>query len=90
MSRKVDHVFRDVIPQRVAVGVVDNDAFDQAFIKNPFNFQNYKMNLYGLLKNNEPMPSRLIKPIFRQRVVENTLQPFRPSQQILHVVAMIM
>ena len=42
-------MFRDVIPQRVAVGIVDNDAFKGAVTKNPFNFQNYKMTLCGLL-----------------------------------------
>ena len=40
MSRSVDHEFRDVVPQRVAVGIVDNDAFNGAFRKKPFNFQN--------------------------------------------------
>ena len=58
MSRSVDHVFRDVIPQRVAIRVVDNDAFNDAFRKNPFNFQNYKITLCELLKNNEPIPNR--------------------------------
>ena len=58
MSGSVDHVFRDVIPQRVVVGIVDNDAFNGAFRKNPFNFRNYKMTLCGLLKNNEPIPNR--------------------------------
>ena len=87
MSRSMDHVFRDVIPQRVVVGIVDNDAFNRTFRKNPFNFKNFKMTLCGLLKNNE---IDLIKPIFRQREVENILQPFSPSQQILQVAAMIM
>ena len=32
----------------------------------------------------------LIKPIFQQREVESTLQPFSPSQQISQVAAMIM
>ena len=58
MSRSVDHVFRDVIPQRVVVGIVDNDAFNRAFRKNPFNFKNCKMTLCGLLKNNESIANR--------------------------------
>ena len=48
MSRSVDHVFRVVIPQRVVVGIVDNDAFNGELRKNPFNFKNYKMSLCGL------------------------------------------
>ena len=58
MSRSVDHMFRDVIPQRVVVGIVDNDAFNWAIRKNPFNLKNYKLTLCGLLKNNEPTPNR--------------------------------
>ena len=33
LSRTVDHVFRDVIHQKVVVGIVDNDAFNGAFRK---------------------------------------------------------
>ena len=56
ISRSVDHVFIDVVCQRVVVEIVGNDAFNGAFRKNPFSFKNYKMTLCGLLKNNEPMP----------------------------------
>ena len=90
MSRSVDHVFRDVIPQRVVVGIVDNDAFNGAFRKNTFNFKSYKMTLCGLLKNNEPISNTPYQTNSRQREVENILQPFSPSQQILQVAAMIM
>ena len=40
------------------VGIVDNDPFNGAFRKNPFNFKDYKMTLCGYLKNNEPIPNR--------------------------------
>ena len=48
MSRSVDHIFRDVTPQSVVIGMVGNGAFNGEFRKNPFNFQNYKMTLCGL------------------------------------------
>ena len=32
-------MFRDVIPQSVVVGIVDSDAFNGAFRKNPFNLK---------------------------------------------------
>ena len=51
-------MFHDVIPQRVVAGIVDNDAFNGAFSKNPFNFKKYKMTLCGRLKNNESIPNR--------------------------------
>ena len=54
----MDHVFRNVIPHRVVVGIVDNDAFNVAFRKNLFNFKNYKMALCGLFKINEPTRNR--------------------------------
>ena len=58
MSASVDHVLSDVIPQRAMVGIVDNNALNEAFRENPFNFQIYKMISCGLLKNNEPIPKR--------------------------------
>ena len=39
----MDHVFGDVIPQRVVVGIADNDAFNGPFRPNPFNFKNNYM-----------------------------------------------
>ena len=51
-------MFCDVIPQRVVVGIVDMDAFDEAFRKKPFNFQHYKMTLCGLLKRFERIRNR--------------------------------
>ena len=35
MSRSVDHLFCSVIPQKVVVGIVDSDAFNEAFRENP-------------------------------------------------------
>ena len=58
ISSSVDYVFRDVILQRLSVEIVDNDASNGTFEKNPFNFQNYKMTLCGLVKSNEPVLSR--------------------------------
>ena len=51
MSRSVDHVFRCVIPQRVVVGNVNNNAFNGAFRNNPFN-QKLQYDLMWFLKNN--------------------------------------
>ena len=58
MSKNLDNVFRGRIPERIVVGIVDNDAFNGAYKKNPFNFQNYKLTSCGLIKNNEPLPGR--------------------------------
>ena len=64
MSRSVYHVFRNVIPQRVVVGIADNDAFNGAFRKNPFNLKNYRITLCGFLENNEPIPNRPYQTYF--------------------------
>ena len=58
MSASVDNVFRGVIPQRVVIGIVDNDALNGTFRKNPFSSQNYKMTLCEFLKHNELIPNR--------------------------------
>ena len=38
MSRGVDHLFCDVMAQRIVVGIVDNDAFNGAIQKEPFQY----------------------------------------------------
>ena len=85
MSRSVDHVFHDLIPQRVVIGMVDNHAFNGAFRKNPFNFQSYKMALSGLLKIMTPFQTDLIKPILQQMEVGNTLQHSSPAAMIMEM-----
>ena len=90
MSISADHVFRDVIPQRVVVRIVDNGAFNWAFRKNTFNFKNNKISLCGFLKNNEPIPNRPYQTNFATEGSGEYIQPFSPSQQILQVAAIIM
>ena len=58
MSKSIDNIFRGRIPERIVVGLVDNEAFNGAYKKNPFNFQNFKLTSCGLIKNNEPLPGR--------------------------------
>ena len=57
--KNVDDVFLSVIPQMFVVRVVDNDTFNEVFRKNPFNFQNYKITLRGLVRNNELITTEL-------------------------------
>ena len=45
MSRTVDHVFCDIVLQKVIVGILDNDLFNGAFRKNPFQFQKLQDDL---------------------------------------------
>ena len=58
MSRTVDHVFCDIVPQKVVVAILDNDLFNGAFRTNPFQFQKLQDDLMRTLKNNEPVPNR--------------------------------
>ena len=45
--------FTGQLPTRVVVGCVDNDAFNGAYKKNPFNFQNYKITCVSRLVDGE-------------------------------------
>ncbi|XP_070552170.1 uncharacterized protein [Ptychodera flava] len=43
MSFNKDHIFLGQLPKRVVLGLVDNDAFNGSYKKNPFNFKHYGM-----------------------------------------------
>jgi hypothetical protein len=38
-----ENLFQGQIPSRVIVGIVDNEAYNGSYAKNPFNFKNYKI-----------------------------------------------
>ena len=65
-SRSVnqDNVFLGQLPTRVVIGMVDNDAFNGAFDKNPFHFKHNPLNFLALY--NHQVPSKPLKPDFKK------------------------
>jgi hypothetical protein len=55
-----DNLFHGVVPNRVIVGIVDNDAFSGAKAKNPFNFVHKGITEIGLTVNSVPTPYNIV------------------------------
>lgn len=59
-----DNVFQGQLPQRLIVGMVDNDAFNGSVKKNPFNFQNYGLNFISCYVDGKSVPFKALTPNF--------------------------
>ena len=54
------NVFMGQLPSRVVIGLVDHEAYNGNYKKNPFNFQNYKLSTISLEVDSQEQP---VKPI---------------------------
>ena len=61
-----ENIFRGQLPKLLVMGMVDNDAFNGAFTKNPFNFKHYDLNFLALYRNGEATPFRPFQPDFEK------------------------
>ena len=50
--------FQGGLPNRIVIGMVDADAFNGTYTKNPFNFKNYDITTMGLTVNGENLPGK--------------------------------
>ncbi|XP_070556390.1 uncharacterized protein F54H12.2-like [Ptychodera flava] len=66
MSFNKDHIFLGQLPKRVVLGLVDNDAFNGSYKKNPFNFKHYDMTSLVLNVSGKQVPSKPLKLDFTQ------------------------
>lgn len=57
LSHTQDDAFLGQIPKRIVMGIVDTDAFNGSFKKNPFNFKNCGLNSVGVYLNGEQIPT---------------------------------
>ena len=55
-SLRKDNVFNGLVPKTFVFGLVDSEAFNGAYKKNPFNFQNFNVSSVGISVNGEDMP----------------------------------
>ena len=59
-----ENLFWGQLPNRVVIGFVDNDAYNEMIGKNPFNFKHNNINFIALYKDGEQIPSRISQPYF--------------------------
>ena len=56
-----ENVFSSQLPTRLVIGLVDNDAFNGSYTKNPFNFKHYNLSNLNLYLDGQQ--SHQIKPL---------------------------
>ena len=56
-----ENLFMGQVPNRVIVGLVDTDAFNGSFAKNPYNFKNYKITDISLKSDGQEQSGEPIK-----------------------------
>lgn len=61
-----DNLFLSQLPNRLIVGLVDSDAFNGSFKKNPFNFKHYDLNFISLYINGSQFPRTPIQPNYKK------------------------
>ncbi len=66
MSGNQPNIFQGALPNRIVIGMVDADAFNGTYAKNPFNFKNYDITIMGLTVNGENLPGKPLQLKFGQ------------------------
>jgi hypothetical protein len=58
MSGNQPNIFQGALPNRIMIGMVNTDAFNGTYTKNPFNFKNYDITTMGLTVSGENLPGK--------------------------------
>ena len=56
-----DNIFSGIIPKSFIMGLVDINAYNGAYGKNPYNFQHFRVNALTLTANGEEIPFKQLK-----------------------------
>ena len=63
-SLQKDNLFSGLVPKSVVFGLVESAAFNGAFKRNPFNFQNFNVRSLSIAVNGEALPFKPIQLSF--------------------------
>ena len=69
-----DNVYQGQLPNRIFIGMLDNDAFVGTYKKNPFNFKHFNISKIACIVNGESLPSHPLRLNFDE---ENFLDGYR-------------
>ena len=63
-QERISNIFRGVLPRSFIVAFVDSAAYDGAINRNPYCFENYKLNHFQAYINGEPLLTEVMQPDF--------------------------
>ena len=63
-----EKLFSGQIPSRLVIGCVNNDAFNENYVKNPFNFKHCALSEISLYLDGNTQPVKLLKTNFANRL----------------------
>ena len=66
MSHIHENVYLGVLPNRVVLCFIDNDAYNGAYNKNPFNAKHNDINVIALYVDGRQVPSKPLQPNFAE------------------------
>ena len=64
LSITKEGLFTGQLPTRLVVGLVDNSAYNGSYGTNPYNFQHFNLNKFGVFLDGQQIPLRPITPKF--------------------------
>lgn len=53
-----NNVFNGLLPDRVVIAIVDNDAYNGSYRKNPYNFKNYEVSSLAVFADSNEVPQK--------------------------------
>ncbi len=66
MTFNKDSVISGQLPKRVVIGLVDNDAYNGIYGKNPYNFKHNKLNFLAVYLDGQQIPAKPLQPNFEE------------------------
>lgn len=68
MSYTKDRLFPDMAPKMIMVAMVENEAFNGTYKKNPFRFQHFNLNKLALYREGRSIPGQPFQPDFTNSI----------------------
>lgn len=62
-----ENLFLGQLPKRILIGMVDNDAFNGTYAKNPFHFKHNNVDFVALYVDGRQVPSKPLQPNFQRQ-----------------------
>jgi hypothetical protein len=91
MSVNQPNIFQGALPNRIVIGMVDADAFNGTYTKNPFDFKNYDITTMRLTVNGDNLPRKPLQLKFGAE--SNYISAFQTlyagTQRFLKIRAMV-